>query len=376
MKAKLHCLLIALTTFACIHSAAAQGEAFFRISGPAATAITAFNPDGTIVWSNASVGTSYIVQIAASLSVGTKWVDYVQLSVTNSVNTNLVVAFNPPAGMALVPAGVFTMGDTLDGESDAFPTNVYVSGFYIDVNLVSSNQWAGIYTYATSVGYGFEHGGGGKAANHPVQTVDWFDAVKWSNARSQRLGLTPVYYSNPEFTQVFTNGDVGKTVYANWSANGYRLPTEAEWEKAARGGLIGQRFPWGNVITEALANYYGDTNVYSYDLGPNGYNTAFTNGVAPYTSPQGSFGPNGYGLYDMAGNVLEWCWDWYAESPYPAGSPYLGGADPHGPATGSENVLRGGLWSYYADYARCANRISVSPNYAGDDVGFRCVRWF
>jgi len=74
--------------------------------------------------------------------------------------------------------------------------------------------------------------------------------------------------------------------FVNWTAKGYRLPTEAEWEKAARGGLNGQRFPWGNIISESLANYWG-TNTYSYDLGPNGYNAAFTNGITPYTSPVG-----------------------------------------------------------------------------------------
>ena len=90
-----------------------------------------------------------------------------------------------------------------------------------------------------------------------MQTVNWYDCVKWCNARSQQEGLTPVYYTDAGLTQVYTNGET-TTVYANWTANGYRLPTEAEWEKAARGGLSGQRFPWGNTITESQANYYGD----------------------------------------------------------------------------------------------------------------------
>jgi formylglycine-generating enzyme len=217
--------------------------------------------------------------------------------------------------------------------------------------------------------------GSGSAAT-PVYEVDWYGCVKWSNARSQQAGLTPVYYTDAGLTQVFTNGPIYPTVYANWAANGYRLPTEAEWEKAARGGLSGQRFPWGDAISENQANYRGDTNDYSYDLGPDGYNAAFTNNGTPYyTSPVGTFAANGYGLNDMAGNVFEWCWDAYGQPPYPAGSAYLGGADPRGPAFNGINVMRGGAWDEYAYLARCACRYGdISADFEQPENGFRCVR--
>ena len=359
---------------------AAQGAQFFRIAGPAATKITAFRPDGTLVWSNAQAGATYTIQAVASLPGGTNWVDYVQISATNRVNTNLLIAFHPPAGMALIPPGSFTMGDALDGESDAIPTvSVTVSAFYMDTNLVSFSQWQAVYTWATSHGYVFDNAGAGKAANHPVESLNWYDVVKWCNARSQQADLTPVYCTDAGLTQVYTTGDTD-AVYANWAANGYRLPTEAECQKAARGGLSGLRFPWGNTIDWNHANYFsqwtGAAPSYPYDLATtSGYDPAFTNGGAPYTSPVGSFAANGYGLYDMAGNVQVWCWDWYAAPPYPTGSPYLGGTDPRGPASSPDGyrVLHGGFFTYGL---RCAKRSTNSPSFVIDHDGLRCVRRF
>ena len=273
-----------------------------------------------------------------------------------------------PSGMVLIPyGGPFTMGDPFGGLADAkMVTNVYVSPFSMDVNPVTWAQWQGVYGYATNHGYTFVHPGAGKGATHPVQTVDWYDVVKWCNARSEQAGKLPVYYTDAGLTVVYRSGEV--TPYANWSAKGYRLPTEAEWEKAARGGLAGQRFPWGNLISQTNANYYGNTASYAYDLGPNGYNpNGSIGGTFPATSPAGSFASNGYGLYDMAGNVFQWCWDWY-------GMPYAGGSDPHGMASGSLRVLRGGAWNVSAFNSQCAYRNDDYPGFASSLIGFRCVR--
>jgi len=273
-----------------------------------------------------------------------------------------------PSGMALIPAGSFTMGDCMgDGYTWELPLHtVYVSAFYMDKYPVTKSLWDAVKAWNGGNGYSYDYAGLGKASTHPVQSIDWYDCVKWCNGRSQKEGLTPAYYTDAGLTVVYKTGQVAP--YVKWAANGYRLPTEAEWEKAARGGVSGQRFPWGNTISESQANYYSlGTSSYSYDLSNTGYNPTFNDGVSPYTSPVGYFAANGYGLYDMAGNVWQWCWDSWS-STYYSSSP---GSDPRGAASGSIRVLRGGSWGDCACDCRTAYRVNGYPTFSSGSI-----RWF
>ncbi len=233
--------------------------------------------------------------------------------------------------MVVIPGGWFEMGN--NGVPDEAPVHkVWISPFWMDRREVPQEQFR---KYQISDPSHF------KGPGQPLERVNWSDAATYCNERSLAEGLTPCYDE--------------KTWACNFDANGYRLPTEAEWEYACRAGTS-TRYSFGDDVRR-LPDY-----------------AWFNEDAAGKTHPPGQKRPNAWGLYDMHGNVAEWCNDRYAKDYY-GRSPER---DPRGPDKGNERVLRGGSWKSSADACRSTYRAS-DPSIndtclAADTIGFRCVR--
>ncbi len=262
------------------------------------------------------------------------------------------------APMVLIPAGEFEMGTDVDEipgivkwaklfhsnasaswlEHETPRHTVYLDAFYIDVYEVTNAQYQKFMDATGHKAPGYWNGSDLNQPNQPVVGVSWYDAM----------------------------------AYAKWA--GKRLPTEAEWEKAARGGLVGKQFPWGNEDPDGTQCNLADTNTnidWSVKTVDDGYQSS---------SPVGTYPPNGYGLYDMAGNVWEWCMDEYQRDSYKisprrnpmAGGTILGVID-NFTSVKSPRSLRGGSWDFAPNDVRVANRNRGDPTNAYDYVGFRCA---
>jgi formylglycine-generating enzyme required for sulfatase activity len=228
-----------------------------------------------------------------------------------------------------INSGTFQMGSN-SGQDDEKPVHtVTLKSFSIGKYPVTQKEWFEVMGTNPSKF---------KGDNLPVEQVSWFDAVEYCNKRSVKEGLTPAYSGS------------GNNITCNWNANGYRLPTEAEWEYAAKGGK-----------PDAIAYAYAGSN--SVDAV-----AWYTSNSGGSTKPVGTKEPNSAGLYDMSGNVWEWCWDWYGI--YPSGKQ----TDPRGTTPSVIRVARGGAWNYEAVGARSASRVSNIPNGRDSSFGFRLAR--
>jgi formylglycine-generating enzyme required for sulfatase activity len=216
----------------------------------------------------------------------------------------------------LIPAGAFVMGDDA-GRADERPAHeVYVSAFAMALLPVTNREYASFLAATGHEEPRFWHDARFSAPEQPVVGVSWHDAVAYCAWLSAATGRR------------------------------WRLPTEAEREKACRGGIERRPYPWGD------------------DAGPEGGRFAQD---APFAV--GRSAPNGYGLLDMAYNVHEWCSDWY-DANYYTRSPER---DPQGPATGTRRASRGGAWRHQVKVSRCAARSSLDPSFRYNDYGFRLV---
>lgn len=357
---------------------------FYRVLATTNTFIAGLDATGFLRWTNASVGGSFTIQRSTAADTNL-FVPYSRGVVTSLVTSVKVHDFATPSGFAFIPGGDFTMGDILKDLNVASPVHpVRLSPFFIQRNEVRNTelrdvfQWAlnrglvavtnnviytvggstnglvGLKEYASEMSFA-----AGKFVvkagkeNHPAIYVSWFGSLAYCNYLSLMEGRETCY----DLT----------TWACDYTKRGYRLPTEAEWEFAARGGHEGRRFPWADsdLITHSRANYKSSVNNL-YDVSPTrGFHPDYA--AQPLrSSPVGVFAPNDYGLYDMCGNVWEWCWDWADR--YVAGLQI----NPTGPIAGKAKIFRGGSNYTTAERTLCASRyLSATPFGFGYDTGFR-----
>jgi formylglycine-generating enzyme len=252
-----------------------------------------------------------------------------------------------PKNMILVQGGTFK-----NTKSNYYGKNVTLSNFYIGKYEVTQKEWREVMRSNPSKF---------KGDNLPVENVNWYDCIEFCNAKSKKENLPPYYnidYTKDDLNNENMYDDLRLTITINIRSNGYRLPTEAEWEYTASGGQISKNFTYsGSENIDEIAVYEKTSN--------NKSNKSLDYGT--YTI--GSMKSNELGIYDMSGNVWEWCWDWYNEDI----SSYV--RDPIGTDYGEDRVLRGGSWNYHHNGCRIMFRLFNNPCLHSDgNYGFRLVR--
>ncbi len=324
----------------------------------------------TLTWNAVTGAVSYHLQVSASNTFAAMIVDdstitgttrqligltnntlyYCRVSATNNAGTSsysstrkftTMSATPVPAGMVLVKSGTFTMGN-ISGDSDEQPTHsVTLSSFYISKTEVTQGQWKAV------MGSNPSHFKG-LGDNGPVESVSWYDCISYCNKLSIKESKPPVYSINGNTSPSSWKSG---TIVRDTSAKGYRLPTEAEWEYAARGGNQSHSYTYsGSNNLDSVGWYYGNSERTTHQVGTKAANEL--------------------GIFDMSGNVFEWCWDW--------GVAYSSSAqtNPTGPSSGSWHLLRGGSWDLNSYYCRVSFRGSIYPGSNYNVIGFRVVEDF
>jgi formylglycine-generating enzyme required for sulfatase activity len=279
--------------------------------------------------------------------------------------------------MNRIPAGTYMMGSPA-GEPGRWRAEgpqhsvTLTRGFYMGKYAVTQEQYEAVMGVNPSFfnGRAFREPAAGEVqAKRPVETVRWFDAIVFCNRLSILEGRTPVYSINgntnpanwgevPD-SRTHENFAAWNAVVMNINANGYRLPTEAEWEYACRAGTT-TAFNCGTATPDSIDGYATIVDALGWFAGNSGNKT----------HQVGLKLPNAFGLYDMHGNVWEWCWDWFSASAYTSAAR----TNPTGPEAGSFRVLRGGSWSSAAEFLRSALRNFYNPSNRFYSLGFRVVR--
>lgn len=251
----------------------------------------------------------------------------------------MVYAVDVPAGFILVEGGTFNNG----------VAEISLSSFYMGKCEVTQAE----YQASTKIKKSFFAG----KPNNPVEGVSWFEAIAYCNLRSLAEGLNPCYtYSNLGNNPLnwpvswYLNNDNQDIISCDWTANGYRLPTEMEWLYAAKGGKQSKGYSYsGSDDWTAVAWFSGSAN-------PN------------ETQPVGTKAPNEIGLHDMSGNVAEWCWDRFGSLPAEASS------NPRGASEGIDRCFRGGSFNSNPDYSTITIRKPLEPMEGSYNLGFRICR--
>jgi formylglycine-generating enzyme required for sulfatase activity len=263
--------------------------------------------------------------------------------------------------LSSIPPGIFQMGSDHCTPLEQPVRPVKISqAFYLGIHEVTQAQYRQIMSTNPSFFAAAKNQEASDYANadaHPVEQVSWFDCVRFCNLLSMNQKLTPCYMNKSRGTIIADND----AVTCDWTANGYRLPTEAEWEYACRAGTT-TRYYWGEAMSSRAIKQYA----WYVD---NALETAWTKPHAPRpgTQPVGTKLPNAFGLFDMTGNVWEWCWDWYG------GYDTRAQLDPKG-SRGFCRVARGGSWSSFSFLLPSAYRSGTEPNCRPIDQGFRILR--